>query len=57
MTTLYHRCKGKGPMVLAIKDSTDAVGFFFLRFVCSRLHSTEKRLDSVVIKAAQLMGY
>ncbi|KAF9288754.1 oxidation resistance protein 1 [Mortierella alpina] len=25
MTTLYHRCKGKGPMVLAIKDSTDAV--------------------------------
>ncbi|KAF9985950.1 oxidation resistance protein 1 [Mortierella antarctica] len=25
MTTLYHRCKGKGPMVLAIKDTTDAV--------------------------------
>ncbi|KAG0206599.1 oxidation resistance protein 1 [Mortierella sp. GBA30] len=25
MTTLFHRCKGKGPMVLAIKDTTDAV--------------------------------
>ncbi|KAG0307714.1 oxidation resistance protein 1 [Linnemannia gamsii] len=25
MTTLFHRCKGKGPMVLALKDTTDAV--------------------------------
>ncbi|KAI8360339.1 TLD-domain-containing protein [Mortierella sp. GBAus27b] len=25
MTTLYHRCKGKGPMILAIKDTTNAV--------------------------------
>ncbi|KAG0041325.1 oxidation resistance protein 1 [Gryganskiella cystojenkinii] len=25
MTTLYHRCKGKGPIILAIKDTTDAV--------------------------------
>ncbi|KAF9089711.1 oxidation resistance protein 1 [Mortierella sp. AD031] len=25
MTTLYHRCKGKGPMILALKDTTDAV--------------------------------
>ncbi|GJJ77919.1 hypothetical protein EMPS_10278 [Entomortierella parvispora] len=25
MTTLYHRCKGKGPVILAIKDSTDAI--------------------------------
>ncbi|KAG0257178.1 oxidation resistance protein 1 [Mortierella polycephala] len=25
MTTLFHRCKGKGPMILAIKDTTDAV--------------------------------
>ncbi|KAF9184366.1 oxidation resistance protein 1 [Haplosporangium sp. Z 767] len=25
MTTLFHRCKDKGPMILAIKDTTDAV--------------------------------
>ncbi|KAF9920282.1 oxidation resistance protein 1 [Linnemannia zychae] len=25
MTTLFHRCKGKGPMILALKDTTDAV--------------------------------
>ncbi|KAF9435553.1 oxidation resistance protein 1 [Entomortierella beljakovae] len=25
MTTLYHRCKGKGPMVLAIKDTSDCI--------------------------------
>ncbi|KAI7828775.1 TLD-domain-containing protein [Gamsiella multidivaricata] len=25
MTTLYHRCKGKGPMILAIKDTMDCV--------------------------------
>ncbi|KAG0014040.1 oxidation resistance protein 1 [Entomortierella chlamydospora] len=23
LTTLYHRCKGKGPMILAIKDTED----------------------------------
>ncbi|KAF9109784.1 oxidation resistance protein 1 [Mortierella sp. AM989] len=25
MTTLYHRCKGKGPMILAIKDTANCV--------------------------------
>lgn len=25
MTTLYHRCRGKGPMILAVKDSYDCV--------------------------------
>ncbi|KAF8981761.1 oxidation resistance protein 1 [Entomortierella lignicola] len=25
MTTLFHRCKGKGPMILAIKDSSHCV--------------------------------
>ncbi|ORZ04180.1 TLD-domain-containing protein [Lobosporangium transversale] len=25
MTTLFHRCRGKGPMVMAIKDSTGCV--------------------------------
>ncbi|KAF9975563.1 oxidation resistance protein 1 [Actinomortierella ambigua] len=25
MSTLYHRCKGRGPIVLAIKDTTDAI--------------------------------
>ncbi|KAF9164441.1 oxidation resistance protein 1 [Mortierella sp. AD011] len=25
LTTLYHRCKGKGPMILAIKDTEDHV--------------------------------
>ncbi|KAF9427467.1 oxidation resistance protein 1 [Podila epigama] len=25
MTTLYHRCRGKGPMILAVKDTYDCV--------------------------------
>jgi len=48
MTTLYHRCKGKGPVVLAIKDTTDAVSW--------ALHNAIQLPQKITIKLANIVS-